>query len=93
MAIDELSDGLSLGVSNFVAENPVLTAIGAGVAGAGVGLAVGSLIGGSSKSKTRKSRKGVRRDRRFISKEKSERAYQRRRKKLGKKTYAELFKT
>jgi len=46
-------------VTGILKENPVGTAIGAGIVGAGVGIGVASLVGSSSKKKTRKSRKKI----------------------------------
>jgi len=79
------------------------TPIGSATAGAVIGGAVvgGSILGvqainkatKSSSSRKKKTKKGASRDRKYISKQKHEVAYQRRRKKLGKKTYGKKYKT
>lgn len=63
-------------------ENPVVTAIGAGVAAVGVGLGTAAIIGAATKKKTRKSstKRGRKRDARFKSKQKHEQRYKRKRK-------------
>lgn len=66
---------------DILTENPLGTAIGAGVIGIGAGLGAAAVIGSTSKKKTRSSR-GRSRDRRFISKQKHE--VRRRRKRPGK---------
>jgi len=75
-------------------ENPLVTAAGVGVVTAGAVLGTAAIVG-SKRSKARNSRKrsGRARDRRYISKQKHERAYQRRRKKQGKKTYGKKYKS
>lgn len=69
-------------ITEFATNNPLISAIGAGVIGAGVGAAVATAIGAASKGKTRKSRSksGRSRDARFKSKQKHERRYKRKRK-------------
>jgi len=66
--------------------NPVTTAIGAGVVAVGAGVGAAALIGSASKRKTRKSR-GRSRDRRFISKQKHEKAYVKKHGRRGRKVY------
>jgi len=64
-------------VDDLVSKNPLITTIGAGAVGLGVGAAIGAALGGSSSSKTRKSRRSGGRDRKFISKQKHERSRKR----------------
>lgn len=87
--------GLMDNANGIIKENPVGVALGAGAIGIGGGLAVGALVGGKSKKKTRKSRankkrikhtsRGLKQDRKRRSKQKWEVAYQRRKKKHSKK--------
>lgn len=88
--------GLTDDITEFVGANPLATAIGAGVVGVGAGVAAASIIGGSSKKKTRKSRtkrrrinhskRGWAQDRRLHSKQKWEVAYRKRKKKRKSKS-------
>jgi hypothetical protein len=88
-------------VANAIGENPLLAVgIAAGVGGV-IGAGTSLLVSKKStkkkrkKSKARSSRKRTARskDWRYISKQKHEQAYQRRRKKLGKKTRGKRYKT
>lgn len=80
MAIgDDLAAGIG-SVGEFLADNPVGTAVGAGVVGVGLGAGAVALLGGSSKTKTKRSRRSIKRDRRFKSKQKHEQRYKRKRK-------------
>jgi len=97
---DTIQDGLTSTIGEtveFVTEHPVGVALGtAGVVAGGVVLAT-ALSGKSKKVKRRKGRAVRKRshrskDWRYISKQKHERAYQKRRKKLGKKTYGKYYK-
>lgn len=64
-ALNNLQDGvqgITSDVGGFIKENPLATAVGAGVVGAGVGVGVAALVGSSSKKTTRKkSRKSNKR--------------------------------
>jgi hypothetical protein len=68
-------------VIEFVEQNAIPLAIGAGVVGIGAGVATAAVLGSSSKKKARKS-SGRSRDRKYISKQRHERS--RRRKRPGK---------
>jgi hypothetical protein len=79
-----------------ILSTPAGAAVGGAVAGAaitGAVIAGASAIKNSSRRSTSKTRRGRSRDRKFISRQKHEQAYQRRRKKLGKKTYGKYYKT
>ena len=102
MSLDGLKDGI-LGISDkvegIIGNHPVASIGGVALGSAVIGTVIGGAI--ASKSKRRKSSKkktrktgsvGRRRDRKYISKQKHERAYQKRRKKLGKKTYGKYYK-
>ncbi len=71
----------------IIKENPLGTAIGAGVVGVGTGVAIAAIVGGKNKRKN--SKRGHKRDRRFKSKQKHEQRYKRKRKYkvYGKKGY------
>lgn len=84
-------------IGTFAKENPIITGISliAPIAG---GYAISRITKRKKKTTTkrrkkRKTSKGRSRDRKFISKQKHEVAYQKRRKKLGKKTYGKKYKT
>lgn len=88
--------GLLDDAKGLITANPIATAVGAGVIGAGTGVAIGALIGSKTKRKARKSsskrrrithtRRGWKQDRkRFNKRQKWEVAY-RKRKKHGKKS-------
>jgi len=66
-------------VDELVSKNPLVTTIGAGAVGLGVGVAAGALLGGSSSSKARKTRRSGGRDRKFISKQRHEASRKRKR--------------
>lgn len=76
--------------TDFISNNTVPIAVGAGAAVVGGGIVALALSGRSSKKKTRKGRA---RDRKFISREKSEQAYQRRMRRKGKKTTGKYYRT
>jgi hypothetical protein len=77
--LQETIGGIGEDVTTFVSEHPIATAaIGAGVVGAGVGVALIATSGKKSKRKT--SKRGRKRDRTFKSKQKHERRYKRKRK-------------
>ena len=91
--------GLIDEISGLVKEHPVASAAGVAGIAIGAGLGTAAIIGAvkhrkSKRSKARNSRKrsGRSRDRRYISKQKHEKAYQKRRKKLGKRTYGKHYK-
>ena len=93
--IDGLQDfafGIGDNVKTFISEKPITTAIiGSSVIGVGT-------LGAFAVAKTRKKRKaktkrGRARDRKFISKQKSEQAYVRRKRKAGKKITRKSYKT
>jgi len=87
-------------LNEFIADNKnTLIGVGAGVVGGAIIVGSGVAISRAKSSKKKKTgskykRKttGRARDRRFISKQKHEVAYQRRRKKQGKKTYGKHYK-
>lgn len=81
-------DSLTQNIANVVKENPVTTAVGVGVGVVGAGLVGAALIGAanSRKNKRKRTRKGISRDRKFISREKHERRYKR-------KTKGKRYKT
>lgn len=87
--------GLIDNVTGIVKDNPLATAVGAGVVGVGAGVAIGAAIGARNKKKTRKSsikrkrikhtKRGWAQDRRrFNKRQKWEVAYRKRKKKHGK---------
>jgi len=89
-------------LNEFISDNKsTLYTVGAGVGGAIIGAGTVALInqvsskksGTKRKTRSSRTRKGRSRDRKFISKQKHERAYQRRRRKAGKKTYGKRYKT
>lgn len=83
--------GIINDVVGLIKENPISSAIGAGVIGAGAGLGTAAVIGAVTKGKTTKSatkrkrithtRRGWSQDRRLRSKQKWELAYQRKKRK------------
>ena len=87
-------------LNEFISDNKsTLITTGVGVAGVVLGASGAAIISKVRSSKKRKSsskskrkRSGRSRDRRYISKQKHEQAYQRRRKKAGKKTYGKRYK-
>jgi len=87
-------------LNEFIGDNKAtLIGVGAGLAGSalivGTGLAVSRAKSSKKKkasSKSKRKRTVRARDRRFISRQKHEVAYQRRRKKLGKKTTGKYYK-
>ena len=88
-------------LNEFISDNKsTLVPVGVGVAGVVLGASGAVIVSKIRSSKKRKSkarskrkRTGRARDRRFISKQKHEQAYQRRRKKAGKKTYGKRYKS
>ena len=88
-------------LNEFISDNKstiISTGLGVGAVVLGAsGAAIISKVRSSKKrkssSKSKRKRTGRARDRRFISKQKHEQAYQRRRKKAGKKTYGKRYKS
>jgi ABC-type transport system involved in cytochrome bd biosynthesis fused ATPase/permease subunit len=88
MGIQEGINGISTAVIDFVEAHPVGTAIGAGTAALGTGLVIAAVSRKKSKRKARKishTRRGLRQDRKRISKQPWEQAYQRRKRKNRRK--------
>lgn len=87
--------GVGEDVKSFVKEKPIATAgIGAGVVGAtALGVVVAKKRKKAKKKTKKKTKKGRSRDRKFISKQKHERAYVRRKKRAGKKITRKRYKT
>lgn len=89
-------DTLQNDITGFIADNPIATAVGAGVVGLGTGVAIAAALGGKTKKKTRKSsskrrrithtKRGWKQDRKRRSKQKWEVAYQKRKKKRSSKS-------
>ncbi|MBA7653468.1 hypothetical protein ES703_61317 [subsurface metagenome] len=97
--LQTLIGGIGEDVKSFITEKPIQTAvIGAGVLGAG---AIGTAVLVAKKRKKaakktkakRKTARGRRRDIKFISKQKHEQAYIRRKRKAGKKITRKRYKT
>lgn len=95
MAIMDNAVGISTAVIDYVGDHPVGSAIGAGAAVVGGGLAIAALSGGKSKKRNKRARskrrkithtkRGWKQDRKRRSKQKWELAYQRRKRKKGSK--------
>jgi len=87
-------------INEFIGDNKTTIAgVGGGLAGVALGATAGVAISNYKSTKrkkasykTKRKRTAKSRDRRFISKQRHEQAYQRRRKKLGKKTYGKVYK-
>lgn len=99
MTANTIKDGLG-NILTTLSQNPVATAAGAIGAGVALGVGASAVVGAikskkNKRSKARNSRKrtGRARDRRYISKQKHEQAYQNRRKRQGKKTYGKRYKS
>lgn len=101
VTIEGLTDELGgiLNTNKGLLSNPTATAIGGAIAGAAItgaviatATAIKSSTSSSSSKKRKTTKKGRSRDRKYISNQKHERAYQKRRKKLGKKTYGKRYK-
>jgi hypothetical protein len=75
--IQEIIGGIGENVGEFISEKPIISAaIGAGVIGAGV---IGVIAATSGKKSKKKTKRGYRQDRKFISKQKHERNRRRKR--------------
>jgi len=97
--LQTLIGGIGEDVKTFITEKPIQTAaIGVGVLGAG-GLVGAALVAKKRKkaakrtSARKKTSKGRRRDIKFISKQKHEQAYIKRKRKAGKKITRKRYKT
>jgi hypothetical protein len=94
--VPETLSGLRENVEIFIKEKPIAaTAIGAGVVGATALGAIALVSGRKRATRVRKKRtkKGRSRDRKFISKQKHEQAYIRRKRRAGKKITRPRYKT
>jgi len=97
--LQTLIGGIGEDVKSFITEKPIQTmAVGAGILGAGA-LGVGALVVAKRKKAAKKTKakrktaKGRRRDIKFISKQKHEQAYIKRKRKAGKKITRKRYKT
>jgi len=96
--IQETIGGIGEDVVEFISEKPITSAsIGVGVLGA-TGIIMAVAKGGKTKTTrkrktSKRTKKGRSRDRKFISKQKHERAYVKRKKKAGKKITRPRYKT
>ena len=76
----------------FIGENPI-SSVGVAIGGGAVAGAVAGFFFGKRKKKNSKTKRGTRRDRKFISKQKHERAYIKRKQRAGKRITRKRYKT
>jgi len=92
--LDSLKNGINGLIDKVEGLSSTTMATAAGAAVLGTAITGGAIYLASKGEKKRaKTKKGRSRDRKFISKQKHEVAYQRRRRRKGKKTYGKRYKT